>query len=140
MTRSAGIQSSHPTLPPWPIALICTLVLLAIGAISWPGFSGPAKDYRLNRAIYAAAHRSFAPEAMAQITSLDLHAVKIRTFEGLQACPNLERLFIHEESTEAWRTWADSQFTNVDPLTPDARPTLPLLPKLKEVTVGAPNK
>lgn len=140
MTRSAGIPSSNPTMPPWPIVLICTLVLLAIGAISWPGFSGPCKDYRLNKAIFAAADRSFAPEALAEITILDLHNVKIRTFEGIQSCPNLERLFIHQESTEAWRTWAESQFSTVDPLTPDVRPTLPLLPSLREVTVGKPEE
>lgn len=139
MTRAAAIQTSSFALPPWPVALICSLILIALGAISWPGFSGPCKDYRLNRALYAAAGNSFAPDKLSAIEALDLHRVKVRSFEGLQACPNLARLRIHEASADAWRTWADSQFPEADPLTPDRRPTLPLLPKLKEVALGPPS-
>ena len=124
--------------PPWAVVLVILLGMGAIGILNWPGFRGPAKDYQLNCAIYEAAHHSFAPDALKSVKTIDAHAWRIYSFQGIAACPNLERLYINEESIPYWRQWADSQFTNPDPLHPDVRPTIPSLPHLHVVKVGAP--
>lgn len=124
-------------VPPWQILTVLCLVTVALVAINWPASRGPAADRRVNQAIRQAAG-SFAPEAMAQVVQLDLHRLKVRSFAGLEALPNLEIIYIHPDSVPYWRDWADGQLPDADPLTPDVRPTLPLLPRLRTVQVGPP--
>ena len=125
-------------IPPLPALIAVLAIVFGFVLINWPGFSGPAKDRHLNAALYQAAGRSFAPARLAEVTSLDVHQYRIRNFAGLEACPNLERLAIHPDSVDYWRRYADAQVPEANPQTPDVRPTLPLLPKLKEVVVGGP--
>ncbi|HYE78594.1 MAG TPA: hypothetical protein VEI97_11450, partial [bacterium] len=104
-SQSPHYPSAASRRPPWPVVVVVLLAVLALAGISWPALSGPAADFRLNRAIHRAAG-SFTPEALERITSLGLHAVRVRSFAGLESCPNLQRLYIHPDSVEPWRTWA----------------------------------
>ncbi|MEO7995582.1 MAG: hypothetical protein ABI743_14380 [bacterium] len=126
--------------PPWPVLVVVLLSIVALLGINWAGGHGPAKDRYLNQAIRQATHGAFDPSALATVTTLDTHRWRIKSFEGLEACPNLERLYINADSVDPWRTWADAQVPDAAPQKTDNRPTLPKLPKLKEVKVGAPGE